>query len=148
MRGEIRVGVGILADEPSVDEVFLGDSGRVEAYYYGKEGLSLMAVQPDLSDNARRAREIEAYGYHIRPPYGREKFCTWPDSVEDIDPLSVRAQKRCVEHMEPEWLDRVKREWEGRYDEASVVFWSELPPETVHAILEILWERGEIGSPE
>ena len=47
--------------------------------------------------------------------------------------------------MEPEWVDQVRRKWEGRYDEASVVFWSELPPETVRAILEILWERDEIS---
>ncbi|PLS87313.1 MAG: hypothetical protein CYG60_02585 [Actinobacteria bacterium] len=104
-----------------------------------------MAVQPTLSANARRAREIELCGLGRLLLKRNERYCTWPGSWEDIDGLSVRAQKICVEEMEPEWVTRVKGEWEGRYDEASVVFWSELPPETVRAILEILWERGEIS---
>ncbi len=59
-------------------------------------------------------------------------------------PLSVKAQKAYVEEMKLEWVERVRREWEGSYDEASVVFWTELPPETVRTILEILYERGEL----
>ena len=107
-----------------------------------------MVVQPHLSDSAKRAREIEAEYYHRKTPLGGQRFCTWPTCVEEIDGLSVRAQKAFVEEMEPEWLERVRREWEGRYDEASVVYWSELPPETVRAILEILYERGDIGPPD
>ena len=115
----------------------LGDSGRVEAFFYHHDDLHSMAIQPGLSADARRAREIEAHGYEARPPRAERRFCTWPDSWEAVDALSVRAQKRFVEKMEPEWVERVRREWEGRYDEASVVFWSGLTPETVRAVLEI-----------
>lgn len=107
-----------------------------------------MAVQPDLSETAKRAREIEAHGYHIRPPRKSRKFCTWPDSLEAIDPISVRAQKQCIEEMEPEWIERVRREWEMYRDELSVVFWSELPAEAVRACLEILEARGELSTVE
>lgn len=103
-----------------------------------------MAIQPDLPENTRQAREIEAHGYYIRPPRTHRRFCTWPDSLDSIDPVSVRAQKRCVEKMKPEWVERVKQEWEIYHDEVSVIFWSELPAETVRAILEILEARGEL----
>lgn len=105
-----------------------------------------MAIQPKLSREARRAREIEAHGYQAQLPKTNRRFCTWPDSLDSIDPVSVGAQKRYVEKMEPEWIERVKREWEMYRDEVSTIFWSELPPETVRAILEILRARGEIDT--
>lgn len=120
----------------------------MESYYYGRDGLSVMAVQPDLSDTARRAREIEAFGYHQKPPRDGEKFSTWATSFDDIDPLSVNAQRRYVERMEPEWVERVQREWETYRDVASVIFWSELQPETVIAILQNLHDKNELALEE
>lgn len=103
-----------------------------------------MAVQPDLPACSKRAREIQAWGMWARPPVGGQRLSLWPTCLEDLDPVAVRAQQRFVESMEPEWVERVKREWEMYQDEVEVVYWSELPAETVHAILRILFDRGEI----
>ena len=107
-----------------------------------------MAVQPDLSRAAKRARELEIWGFWVRPPVGGQHLGVRPRNLAEVDTLSVGAQRRFVESMEPEWVERVKLEWEFYGDEESVVFWSELPPETVRAILSILCERGEIGPSE
>lgn len=103
-----------------------------------------MAVQPDLPRCSRRAREIEAWGYWVRPPIGGRKLCIAPRNLGELDQTSIKAQRRFIESMEPSWLERVKDEWETYRDEESVVFWSELPPETVRAILTILRERDQI----
>lgn len=84
----------------------------------------------------------------MRPPIGGRRFCIAPRELAEIDPVSVSAQRRFVESMEPEWVERVKNEWETYKDEVEVIYWSELPPETVRAILTILFERGEIALPE
>ena len=129
---------------PAVRDYDVG-GGRVEAYYFCEDGVSAMAVQPGLSDEARRARELEAYGYHVKPPHAGEKFCTWPHSAEDIDPLSVRALRRVVEYMEPEWVERVREEYEFYGDDlTSIIFWSEVPPEATKAILLNMEARGEL----
>jgi hypothetical protein len=128
---------------PKVSDYYLGP-GRVEAFQFSEDGICAMAVQPDLSRCGRRAREIEAWGYWVRPPVGGRKFCVRPRNLAEIDEVSVKAQKRFVESMEPEWISRVKNEWETYRDEESTIFWSELPAETVRAILTILRERGEL----
>lgn len=105
-----------------------------------------MAIQPGIPEESRRAREIEAHGHHVRPPRRGEKFCTWPHSVEDIDPGSVRALRRVVEFMEPDWVRRVKDEYEFYGDDLlSVIYWSGIPAEAAKAILLNLKARGELS---
>ncbi len=129
---------------PEVREYNVG-GGRVEAYYFCEAGVSAMAVQPDIPEESRRAREVEAYGHHVKPPRKGEKFCLFAHSAEDIDPVSVRALQRVVEYMEPDWATRVKEEYEFYGDDlASIIFWSGVPPEPAKAILENMNARGEL----
>lgn len=120
--------------------------GRVQAFLYRNDEALYMAVQDGLSKTARRAREIELQGYKVRPPRSQERFCLWPHSIEEIDEVSVKAQGRKVEEIEPDWVIHVKELWEFYRDFTSTVFWSELEPETVLAILRLLWFRGEISA--
>jgi hypothetical protein len=105
-------------------------------------------VQPDLSENARRALEIEAQGYEVRPPVLGNRFFCFPMNSLEIDETRVRAQSRHIEQLQPDWVERVRGLWEFYRDYESVVYWSELEPEPVLAILRLLWERGEIPSEE
>lgn len=128
---------------PRIDDHDLG-GGRVQAFVYDDGVETFMAVQPELSPLARRCREIECHGHEKRPPRSGQKFCLWPCSIEDLDEASVRATERVVERMEPDWIEHVKELWMFYRDFTSTVFWSELEPETVMAILRLLWRRGEI----
>lgn len=127
-----------------IDDFYLGDEGRVEAFVYHDGRDAFMAVQPNLSESSRRAREIELDDYDIYPPYEGQKFLTWATCVEEIDERSVLAHKRRVEAMEPDWIENVRDKWETYRDLESTIFWSELEPEPVKAIVELLFARGEI----
>lgn len=118
--------------------------GRVRGFSHRRGDTLHAAIQPNVSGNSRRCFEVELAGRDVRPSRDPNKFHLWPDSFEDIDESSVKATQRAVENMEPEWMDCVKELWEFYRDFTSVVFWSKLEPETVKAIAEILYERGEI----
>ncbi len=128
---------------PTVRDFDLGP-GRAQAFAYDDGETVHMAVQPHLSETAKRAREIEVQYYEAHPLKSKQKWCLWPCSIEDIDEVSVRAQQRFVENMEPLWVEHVKELWLFYRDFTSVVFWSELEPETVLAILRLLIGRNEI----
>lgn len=81
-----------------------------------------MAVQPDLPPVSRRAAEIRAWGFWAGPPVGGRWLSTSPTCLEELDEVGVRAQQRFVETMEPEWVERVKEEWEMYQDEVEVVY--------------------------
>lgn len=133
-----------MTSRPRFREHYLGP-GRVESFAFVEGGMCAMAVQPDLSRAGKRAREIQLWGFWVRPPVGGQHLGVRPRNLAEIDGVSVDAQSRFVESMEPEWVERVKLEWEFYRDEESVVFWSGLPPESVRAILTILRDRGEIA---
>lgn len=129
-----------------VRELDLGRGGRVQGYYYGRDGLAALAVRPELSEDAKEARRIEALEYEARPASlaGGEKFLLYPRCYAEVDRTAVRAHRKRVERIRPEWVERVRREWETYRDVESTIYWSELEPEPVVAILKNLWERGEI----
>lgn len=128
---------------PVVRDFDLG-KGRAQAFAYHDGETLHMALQPHLSDSAKRGREIEAHGYEVRPPRSGRKWCLVSTSVDDIDEVSVRAQQRFVERMEPAWIEHVKELWIFYRDFTNTVFWSELEPETVLAILKVLIHKGQI----
>lgn len=132
-----------MASSPVIEEYYLGP-GRAESFFFSEGELCAMAIQPDLPDASRRAREIQAWGMWARPPIGGKRLSVWPRSLAELDPVAVAAQRRFVEAMQPEWVERVRDEWRTYRDEVEVVYWSELPPETVRAILTLLHECGEI----
>ena len=119
---------------------------RLEGYYAHDREPAVLAVQEGLSGEARRARELEARGYEERPlsfKWG-EKFCYAAGSLLELDPDTVRALRPTIEQDEPEWVERVKDEWESFRDVESTAFWAEVPLQATVAILLNLHERGEL----
>lgn len=99
-----------------------------------------------LSGEARRARESEAEGYHARPTAfkRREKWCFAASNVLKVDPDAVRALQPRIEYEEPEWVERVRDEWESFRGVESTAFWVEVPLQATVAILLNLHKRGEL----
>ncbi len=62
----------------------------------------------------------------------------------EVDPDAVRALRPRIEREEPEWVERVKDEWESFRDVESTAFWAEVPLQATVAILLNLHERGEL----
>jgi len=105
------------------------------------------AVEKGLTPEAKQARLYEARGYYERPLAFKRRFrlCKIAARVEDVDPDSVRALRPFIEQWEPEWVDWVKREWPGRRgDIESVAHFAGVPLQATMAILENLYERGEL----
>ena len=118
----------------------------MEGYFARDFEMAVLAVQEDLRPEARRAREIEAEGYDERPSAFKwhHKACYTAANVLEVDRDAVRALRPKIEREQPDWVERVKREWEGFRDVESVAFWAEVPIQAVVAILLNLQERGEL----
>lgn len=56
----------------------------------------------------------------------------------------MRALRPRIEREQPDWVERIKDEWESFRDVESVAFWAEVPIQAVVAILLNLEERGEL----
>lgn len=105
------------------------------------------AVEEDLTPEARAVRLYEARGYYERPLAFKRRFrlCKAAARVEDVDPDTVRALRPFIEQWEPDWVEWVKREWPGRRgDVESVAHFSGVPLQATMAILENLYERGDL----
>jgi len=79
---------------PLVEEFYLGEP-NLEAFYTA-EPISAMALQPFLSPAARRARCVEAHGYHRKPPISGERECYVADSFDGLDEISIAATRRGI----------------------------------------------------
>lgn len=141
-------GAGIVKESaPLVEEFYLGEI-NLEAYYVVFP-VSAMAVQPVLSHETKRARYIEAHGYHLKPPTSGERQCYVVDSFEQLDNISVAATKRglpaCVTAEE---IAEVKEAYEE--SEMADPWWIALHSgKHVHlviAVLEYLDSLGELPS--
>lgn len=62
----------------------------------------------------------------------------------EVDPDAVRALRSKIESEQPDWVERVKDEWESFRDVELVALWVEVPIQAVVAILLNLEERGEL----
>ena len=118
----------------------------MEGYFARDFEVAVLAVQEDLRPEARRAREMEAEGYDERPSAfkWRQKACYTAANVLEVDPDAVRALRPRIEREQPDWVERVKDEWESFRDVESVAFWAEVPIQAVVAILLNLEERGQL----
>lgn len=126
------------------DREFDVGGGRVQGFAYNDGQTIHLAIQPGVSEAAKLSRLMEAQSYEDRGVRWSKRFLTWPCCFEEIDEMSVKAQQRRVERDHPDWVREVKEKWIHYRDFTNTVFYSELEPETVKAIVELLWERGEI----
>ncbi|MDP8944229.1 MAG: hypothetical protein M3N16_08945 [Actinomycetota bacterium] len=120
---------------------------RLEGYIARDFEPSVLAVQEDLSVEARRARELEARGYEERPLAFKwdEKFCFVAANVLEVDPDAVRALRPSIERDEPGWVESVKHQWPAyRPNIESTAYWAGVPLQATVAILFNMKERGEL----
>lgn len=119
----------------------------LEAYYTRDFQPSVLAVQEDLSPDARRVRELEACGYEKMASAFKlgEKYCYAVGSLWEVDPVSVKALRASIEQGEPGWVERVKKEWRGYWNVESLAYWSGVPLQATLAILLNLRDRGELN---
>lgn len=59
----------------------------------------------------------------------------------------MRALRPFIEQWEPKWVERVKNEWLAyRPNIESTAYWARVPLQATMAILENLYERGELDT--
>lgn len=74
-----------------------------------------------------------------------EKACYAAANVMEVDQYSVRGLKPRIEREEPKWVERVNDEWPARRgDVESVAYVAQVPLQATMALLENLYERGEL----
>ena len=127
---------------PRIEEWDLG-SNHVEAYYT-EYPYSAMAIQPDLRNSTKQARELEAHGYYRRPPRSGRKFCFAPRHAHDFDDVAIGALRSVVDDLQPSWVEEVKDATRMSNDVRWIAAWCELSPNVVVAIIENLKARGEL----
>lgn len=103
-----------------------------------------LIVSEDLSHEEKDALEAEGRCYSIRGPRAKRKFCYQPSSIEDMDAERVRALRRCIEDIRPDWVEQVK--WACQIDNAAhkIISYSGVPSYPAYAILLNLESRGEL----
>lgn len=103
-----------------------------------------LIVSEGLPYEEQEALEAEGRCYALRGPRARRKFCYRPTTVEDMDAERVRALRRCIEDLRPDWVERVK--WACQIDNAThkIISYSGVPPYPAYAILLNLADRGEL----
>lgn len=127
---------------PLIEEFFLGEPD-LEAYYT-EFPFSAMAIQPDLSNDTKRARELEAHGYYRRPPRSGRKLCFAPRDPYDFDATAINAVRSVVDDLQPSWVEEVREATRISNDTRWIAAWCELSPNVVVAIIENLKARGEM----
>jgi hypothetical protein len=103
-----------------------------------------LLVSSELSYEDQEALEAEGHCYTVKGPRDRRKCMYDPDSVEGMDPERVRALRRKIERLRPDWVERVK--WACQIDNVThkIISYSGVPPYPAYAILLNLEARGEL----
>lgn len=119
-----------------------------EGYYttFPDTAPALMAIQPGLSAETKRARAYEAHGYHFKPPRGGRRFCLALSCLSWVDDKSITATRAVIDDLAPELVSEVKESYlASEYGDA---YWIAFDVrEHVHVVLAILRnleERGEL----
>lgn len=130
---------------PRIEEFYLGESD-LEAYYT-EYPYSAMAIQPSLSNATKRARELEAHGYHRKPPRDGRRACFALQSLNELDEVSIAATTRALpDHVSSEEIVTVREAYRAsEYGDAYwIAFYAEIHLHVVIAVLRWLSARGEL----
>lgn len=131
--------------EPLIEEYFLGES-NLESYYFAYPH-SAMAIHCDIPEETKRSRELEAHGYHLRPPTFGERACFAVESVDGLDDISIAAVRRGLSgNITEEEIRAVVRAFvESDIPDVWWIGWeSRQHVHTVAAILDTLHGRGRL----
>jgi hypothetical protein len=119
----------------------------VGAYFFAdhEEGVSGLALDPELEEPARLAYEAEGLAYNsARPPKGGRKFMLEARDVEDLDRNAIYAIRSVIDDLQPGWVQEVKDACRIANHPRVIADWCELSLAAVVAIIENLQARGEI----
>ena len=103
-----------------------------------------LVVDRNLPYVQREALEAEAECYRRRGPRDKLKFCYAARSYERMDRERVRALRRCIEGLRPDWVEQVRMATLMDNDVYEIVELSGVPPYPAVAILENMKDRGEL----
>lgn len=130
---------------PRIEEFYLGEPD-LEAYYT-EYPCSAMAIQPSLPDATKRARELEAHGYHRRPPRDGRRACFALRSLSELDEVSIAATSRALpDHVSEGEIRTIRETYRAtEYGDAYwVAFYTEIHLHVVIAVLRYLDSCGEL----
>lgn len=130
---------------PLIEDYYLGEKD-LEAYYYQRP-YPAMAMQFDLSEVTKRARELEAHGYYRKPPMAGDRACFAAGSLDTIDEISVMATKRGLEgNISKDEVDNIVDAYVASEfaDPWWIGFECRQHVHTVVAVLRYLESRGEL----
>lgn len=109
------------------------------------EEKPLLVVDRDLPPEEREALEAEADCYRIKGPREGLKFCYAPRTYESMNRERIRALRRCIEEVRPDWVEQVRMATLMDNEVYTIVHLSGVPPYPAVAILENMKERGELA---
>lgn len=124
----------------------LGGNG-LEAYYFERDDLRAMAIDPEVESERRRLWELVAHGMEYVPSTMRRLighthpnttgfYFFGPHKTGGCEPLAVNAVAKVIGERESEWVAAVE-DARGIADDPRVLAaWAEVPIEAVLAILE------------
>ncbi len=98
----------------------------------------------NLSRDDQEVLIAEAECYQIRGPRAQQKFCYAPRAYEEMDRERVRALRRCIEEIRPDWVEQVRMATLMDNEMYTLVHPSGVPPYPAVAILENMKERREL----
>jgi hypothetical protein len=105
-------------------------------------------IDREICYEEQEALEAEARCYVAQGPRSRRKFCYSPQSIHGMDPERIRALRRRIEQLRPDWVEQIK--WACQIDNVDhkIISYSGVPPYPAYAILLNLRERGELPDAE
>lgn len=126
-------------------ETFDLGEGDLDAFYDAE--LEAMAIHSRLTPEQYRARELEAHGYHVRPPRSGRKFSYTVRTPEDLDRVTVRALIRAIEKLSPKEVEEIADARRISGDPRLIAAYCEVDYQLVVAVLAYLntTERGYSG---
>lgn len=103
-----------------------------------------LLLSQELSYEDQDALEAEGHCFTVRGPRDKRKCLYHPRSLEEMDQERLRALRRKIEALRPDWVERVK--WACQIDNVvhKIISYSGVPPYPAYAILLNLEARNEL----
>lgn len=119
----------------------------LEAYYFERDEVRVMAIDPEADPERRRLWELVAYGMRHVPQTTRRLignahpdttgfYFFGPHKSRGGAPLAVNAAAKVIVDLEPEWVSAIAAARLVADDPRVIAAWSEVPIEAVLAALE------------